>query len=78
MIRALTFATLTVLVAASSAAAQAVGPAVAFGTRHAVALRTNGEVLTWGENVSCQLGRGSRGTVDPRPVVVMRNAIASA
>ena len=35
--------------------------AIAFGNRHAVALRTNGEVLTWGENVYCQLGRGSQG-----------------
>ena len=40
--------------------AQSSNAAVAFGNRHAVALRTNGEVLTWGENVYCQLGRASR------------------
>jgi alpha-tubulin suppressor-like RCC1 family protein len=51
--------------------------AVAFGTRHAVALRTNGEVLTWGENVSCQLGRAG-GNASRTPALVMRNAIGVA
>ena len=52
--------------------------AVAFGSRHAVALRSNGEVLTWGENVSCQLGRASRGNSGRAPALVMRNAAAIA
>jgi alpha-tubulin suppressor-like RCC1 family protein len=55
--------TLAVLAAVPhDAAAQAVTPTIAFGTRHAVALRTNGDVLTWGENVSCQLGRAAGNT----------------
>ena len=54
--------------------AQTTAPAIALGNRHAVALRTNGEVLTWGENLYCQLGRGSRGNSGRTPVVVMRNA----
>src|SRR5687767_13388646 len=57
----------------SHAVAQSVDAAVAFGNRHAVALRTNGEVLTWGENVYCQLGRASKGNSGRSPVVVMRN-----
>jgi alpha-tubulin suppressor-like RCC1 family protein len=56
---------------------QTTTPAVAFGSRHAVALRTNGEVLTWGENVSCQLGRRA-GNASRAPGLVMRNAIAIA
>ena len=60
------------------AAAQATEPAIAFGNRHAVALRTNGEVLTWGENLYCQLGRGSRGNSGRGPGLVMRNAKAIA
>ena len=47
-------------------------PIVVFGTRHGVALRTNGEVLTWGDNVGCQLGRRS-GNVNATPAVMMRN-----
>lgn len=58
--------------AAPPAAAQT--PAIAFGTRHAVALRNNGDVLTWGDNVGCQLGRASRGNYDANPALVMRNA----
>ncbi|MEO5819505.1 MAG: hypothetical protein ABIT71_03305, partial [Vicinamibacteraceae bacterium] len=68
------------LLSSSLAAAQAstgTTAAVAFGTRHAVALRTNGEVLTWGENVSCQLGRRA-GNASRTPGVVMRNGIAIA
>ena len=73
-----------VALTAAAAAAQAPGAAVAFGTRHAVALRTNGDVLTWGDNVSCQLGRaagnGSRtpGNGSRTPGIVMRNATAVA
>ena len=48
------------LASASNAMAQSAEAAIALGNRHAVALRTNGEVLTWGENIYCQLGRGSR------------------
>ena len=63
-------------------AAQPTGPtgaaAIALGNRHAVALGTNGDVLTWGENVYCQLGRASRGNSDRTPAVVMRNATAIA
>ena len=51
---------------------QEVTPAIAFGARHAVALKTNGDVLTWGENVMCQLGRGA-GNVSATPGLVMRN-----
>jgi len=61
------------LLPASNVTAQTSAAAVAFGNRHAVALRTNGEVLTWGENVYCQLGRTS-GNSRRTPVVVMRNA----
>jgi alpha-tubulin suppressor-like RCC1 family protein len=54
--------------------AAAAEPAVAFGTKHAVALRTNGDVLTWGDNVYCQLGRASSTNAEGRPQVVLRNA----
>lgn len=63
---------------AAQPAAQAGSAAIALGNRHAVALRTNGEVITWGENVYCQLGRASRGNSDRTPAVVMRNAVAIA
>ena len=69
---------LATLGTADRAAAQDVEPAVAFGTRHAVALRTNGDVLTWGENIYCQLGRTTRGNQDGTPAIVMRNARAIA
>ena len=46
--------------------------AIAFGTRHAVALRNNGDVLTWGDNVSCQLGRAG-GNRSATPGQVLRN-----
>ena len=61
-----------------NADAQTSEAAIAFGNRHAVALKTNGEVLTWGENIYCQLGRGSRGNSGRTPVLVMRNAKAIA
>ena len=54
--------------------AQSTDAAIAFGNRHAVALRTNGDVLTWGENVYCQLGRASKGNSGRTPALVMRNA----
>jgi alpha-tubulin suppressor-like RCC1 family protein len=45
---------------------------VVFGTRHAVALKNNGDVLTWGENVGCQLGRAA-GNRSATPGQVLRN-----
>ena len=50
----------------------AVEPTIAFGARHAVALKTNGDVLTWGENVMCQLGRPA-GNGTGTPVLALRN-----
>ena len=52
--------------------AQADSSMVVFGTRHAVALKNNGDVLTWGENVSCQLGRAA-GNRSATPGQVLRN-----
>src|SRR6187402_2907860 len=52
--------------------AQADTRMVVFGTRHAVALKNNGDVLTWGENVSCQLGRAA-GNRSATPGQVLRN-----
>ena len=57
----------------AAAFAQAAEPAIVFGARHALALRTNGDVLSWGENVGCQLGRRA-GNRDATPAIVMRNA----
>jgi alpha-tubulin suppressor-like RCC1 family protein len=56
----------------SGVSAQADTRTVVFGTRHAVALKNNGDVLTWGDNVGCQLGRagGNRSTT---PGQVLRN-----
>ena len=48
-------------------------PAIAFGARHAIALRSNGDVVTWGYGVGCQLGRGSKGNQDPAPGIVLRH-----
>ena len=52
--------------------AQADGSMVVFGTRHAVALKNNGDVLTWGDNVTCQLGRAG-GNRSATPGLVLRN-----
>ncbi len=68
---------LAVLVSSSNAIAQNTNASIAFGNRHAVALLTNGDVLTWGENVYCQLGRGSLGNAGRTPAIVMRNALAA-
>jgi alpha-tubulin suppressor-like RCC1 family protein len=76
--RIVRIAVVLTFVAGGQAAAQGVEPAVAFGTRHAVALRTNGDVVTWGENIYCQLGRTTRGNHDGTPAIVMRNAKAIA
>ncbi len=54
--------------------AQQVDASIALGNRHAVALQSNGNVLTWGEAVNCQLGRGSRTNSSREPGIVMRNA----
>jgi alpha-tubulin suppressor-like RCC1 family protein len=67
----------------------AVEPAIAFGTSwgtaagtHALALRSNGDVLTWGKNENCRLGRNTNtkngGIAAHIPTVVMRNAKAIA
>ena len=61
----------------AAATAQTDTPRIAFGTNHAVALRNNGDVLTWGANVGCQLGRRA-GNWDATPGLVMRNAKAIA
>ena len=45
---------------------------VVFGTRHAVALKNNGDVFTWGDNVTCQLGRRA-GNRSATPGQVLRN-----
>ena len=65
---------LVVLISLSLGAPSALaeGPTVLFGTSHAVGLRNNGEVLTWGENIYCQLGRPS-GNAATTPGLVMRN-----
>jgi alpha-tubulin suppressor-like RCC1 family protein len=61
------------LLHAGVASAQVEGTAMAFGTRHALALRANGDVLSWGDNVGCQLGRRA-GNSSAVPTLVMRNA----
>lgn len=66
------FVSLSFCLALLPRSAAAADAQVAFGNRHGVALRTNGEVLTWGDNVSCQLGRRT-GNSDPNPGLVMRN-----
>lgn len=70
------FTVLTALAAfllSAGASAAAPVPSIGFGTRHAVALRTNGDVLTWGDNVGCQLGRPTKGNSSATPTLVMRN-----
>ncbi len=61
-----------VLLLPAAAQAQTDVPRIAFGLRHAVALRNNGDVLTWGGNVGCQLGRRA-GNRDATPGLVLRN-----
>ena len=56
----------------SVVSAQADTRMVVFGTRHAVALKNNGDVFTWGENVGCQLGRAG-GNRSATPGQVLRN-----
>lgn len=52
--------------------AQADTRMIVFGTRHAVALKNNGDVFTWGDNVGCQLGRAG-GNRSATPGQVLRN-----
>ncbi len=66
-------AVLGLLAARPDLAAQAADTrAIVFGTRHAVALKNNGDVLTWGDNVTCQLGRVG-GNRSATPGQVLRN-----
>jgi hypothetical protein len=70
MIRAWALAIVLAIGAVPRADAQT--STVVFGTRHAVALRENGDVLTWGDG-PCLLGRTSAQVGDP-PSLVMRHA----
>jgi len=63
--------------APATPSAQADTAQIAFGGRHAVALRTNGEVITWGNNVGCQLGRRT-GNRSGDPGLVLRNGVQIA
>ncbi len=69
---------LLLVVAAPPTVLPAATPQIAFGGKHAVALRDNGDVLTWGDNVGCELGRATKANADPAPVLVMRNAVEIA
>ncbi len=71
-----------------AAGPMAVEPSIAFGSSwgsdagtHALALRSNGDVLTWGRNGNCRLGRNTNtrngGIAAHMPTVVMHNAKAS-
>ncbi len=66
--------TVLLVLVATSPSAQSDSAQIAFGARHAVALRTNGEVVTWGNNVMCQLGRRS-GNGNAVPGLVLRNGV---
>jgi alpha-tubulin suppressor-like RCC1 family protein len=72
-----------------AAAPAAVEPSIAFGSSwrssastHALALRSNGDVLTWGKDEDCRLGRNTNtrttGIAAHIPTVVMHNAKAIA
>lgn len=74
----ITVAALVVLIHATAASAQPETAAVVFGARHALALRTNGDVVSWGDNVMCQLGRATRGNTSATPALVLRNITAIA
>ena len=67
-------AAVLLLLLPSVAAAQTDTAQIAFGARHAIALRTNGEVVTWGNNVGCQLGRRA-GNRNAEPGLVLRNGV---
>jgi hypothetical protein len=73
------------LTAAASAQKQPVAvptvePAIAFAGDAAVALRNDGDVITWGSNADCVLGRATTDKLAPdqSPAVVMHNAKAIA
>ena len=68
----LSFLVSTFLFVPARVSAQTDTPRIAFGREHAVALRNNGDVVTWGANVGCQLGRRA-GNWDATPGLVMRN-----
>jgi len=65
--------TVSLLLCSRASQAQTDRPTIAFGTRHAIALRNNGDVVTWGGSGMCELGRKSPGNGDA-PGLVMRNA----
>lgn len=67
-------AALLLVLVATSPLAQSESAQMAFGARHAVALRANGEVITWGNNVGCQLGRRA-GNRNGTPALVLRNVV---
>lgn len=53
-----------------------VEPSIAFGSYAVVALRSNGDVLTWGlDDTTCMLGRATAQftVADPTPTVIMHN-----
>lgn len=75
--RFLVLATSLVILQPPIASAQTATPAVAFGARHAMALGANGDVLTWGDNVMCQLGRAG-GNSSATPGLALRNAVEIA
>ena len=53
--------------------AQTDRPTIAFGATHAIALRNNGDVLTWGAQGACTLGRRASRNGEA-PALIMRNA----
>ncbi len=73
MVKGLFTVGFAVLISLAAAPAVAQQQTVQFGTSHAVALRTNGEVFTWGGNVYCQLGRPTGVNYQGVPTIVMRN-----
>jgi len=75
--RTLTLLALVLWLPVNAAVAQTDTGQIAFGGRHAIALRTNGEVVTWGNNVMCQLGRRA-GKGNAEPGLVLRNGVQVA
>ena len=72
--RLITLATVVVVLLPVAATPQADVGQIAFGARHVIALRTNGDIVTWGNNVMCQLGRRA-GNQNGDPGLVLRNGV---